>query len=378
VKNFTALKLTKKEFLYQNGAKEDLACLAGTIPVHIQGSTYNIPVAIFLRKEYPYYCPTCIVQPTPDMMISPSQYVNAQGMVFLPYLHEWKHEASDLTTLIQIMSSAFSEKSPVYARPPGQQQPQPRPTYGGTPFPNNYSQYPQTGSNQSYPSTTGSSQMPQPQHPQSQSSYHSTPYPPFTSYQHQHTHTPAVPVATAVSAEDERKRKEEREKAERESLVSAVTDRVKRLVREALEQGEIEMSQLIETEENLKKGSEELNRKIQELGDEKHKVEAAVDQLKMKTAEIQSVIEQLEQQEDVNVDEAVTGSNVVYNQILHLYAEENAIDDTLYYLTEALRKGVIPVGVYLKHVREISRDQFMKRALIIKARATAGLPDRKL
>jgi ESCRT-I complex subunit TSG101 len=98
----------------------------------------------------------------------------------------------------------------------------------------------------------------------------------------------------------------------------------------------------------------------------------------MKTAEIQSVIEQLEQQEDVNVDEAVTGSNVVYNQILHLYAEENAIDDTLYYLTEALRKGVIPVGVYLKHVREISRDQFMKRALIIKARATAGLPDRKL
>jgi phage shock protein A len=62
---------------------------------------------------------------------------------------------------------------------------------------------------------------------------------------------------------------EEREKAERESLVSAVTDRVKRLVREALEQGEIEMSQLIETEENLKKGSEELNRKIQELGDEK-------------------------------------------------------------------------------------------------------------
>jgi ESCRT-I complex subunit TSG101 len=55
------------------------------------GSTYNIPVAIFLRKEYPYYCPTCIVQPTPDMMISPSQYVNAQGMVFLPYLHEWKH-----------------------------------------------------------------------------------------------------------------------------------------------------------------------------------------------------------------------------------------------------------------------------------------------
>ena len=31
-----------------------------------------------------------------------------------------------------------------------------------------------------------------------------------------------------------------------------------------------------------------------------------------------------------------------------MYAEENAIDDTIYYLSEALRKGVIPVDVYLK------------------------------
>ena len=40
----------------------------------------------------------------------------------------------------------------------------------------------------------------------------------------------------------------------------------------------------------------------------------------MKTAEIQSVIEQLEQQEDVNVDEAVTGSNVVYNQSVPIFS----------------------------------------------------------
>ena len=125
------------------------------------------------------------------------------------------------------------------------------------------------------------------------------------------------------------------EEAERDSLVSAVTDRVKRLVREALERGEIEMSQLVETKEKLKKGSEELKKKIQDLEDERVcfiglmyspcvvvkstpllqlKVEAAVDQLKMRTVEIQSVIEQLEQQDDINVDEAVTGSNAVYNQ----------------------------------------------------------------
>ena len=36
------------------------------------------------------------------------------------------------------------------------------------------------------------------------------------------------------------------------------------------------------------------------------------------------------------------------HRILYLYAEENAIDDTIYYLSEALRKGVISLNVFLK------------------------------
>ena len=35
-------------------------------------------------------------------------------------------------------------------------------------------------------------------------------------------------------------------------------------------------------------------------------------------------------------------------RILRLYAEENAIDDTIYHIGEALRKGVIEPDVFLK------------------------------
>ena len=35
-------------------------------------------------------------------------------------------------------------------------------------------------------------------------------------------------------------------------------------------------------------------------------------------------------------------------RILQLYAEENALDDTIYYLGEALRKGVIELEIFLK------------------------------
>ena len=39
---------------------------------------------------------------------------------------------------------------------------------------------------------------------------------------------------------------------------------------------------------------------------------------------------------------------VLYYRILRLYAEENAVDDTIYYLGEALRKGIIELDVFLK------------------------------
>ena len=42
------------------------------------------------------------------------------------------------------------------------------------------------------------------------------------------------------------------------------------------------------------------------------------------------------------------GSFLQSCRILQLYAEENAVDDTIYYLGEALRKGVIELEAFLK------------------------------
>ena len=44
------------------------------------------------------------------------------------------------------------------------------------------------------------------------------------------------------------------------------------------------------------------------------KVECAVEEMHVKTAEIESVLEQLEQQPEVDVDEAAVGANVVLDQ----------------------------------------------------------------
>ena len=54
------------------------------------GVTYNIPVTIWLRPNHPYVPPMVYVTPTRDMGIQQSQFVDANGVVYLPYLNEWK------------------------------------------------------------------------------------------------------------------------------------------------------------------------------------------------------------------------------------------------------------------------------------------------
>ena len=70
----------------------------------------------------------------------------------------------------------------------------------------------------------------------------------------------AVPLSAAAT--------EEYEEVKRESLISAVTDRIKCQVCYVLDQGEVEMSQLMEMQEKLRRGSKELNRKLQNMEDE--------------------------------------------------------------------------------------------------------------
>lgn len=60
-------------------------------------------------------------------------------------------------------------------------------------------------------------------------------------------------------------------------------------------------------------------------------------------------------------------------RLLNAYAEEAATEDAIYYLGEALRSSVIDLETFLKHVRQLSRKQFMLRAIMQKCRQKAGL-----
>ncbi|XP_044281654.1 tumor susceptibility gene 101 protein isoform X1 [Varanus komodoensis] len=111
------LKPVMDSYVFNDGTSRELMSLTGTIPVSYKGNTYNIPICLWLLDTYPFNPPICFVKPTSTMTIKTGKHVDANGKIYLPYLHEWKHPLSDLIGLIQVMIVVFGEEPPVFSRP---------------------------------------------------------------------------------------------------------------------------------------------------------------------------------------------------------------------------------------------------------------------
>lgn len=87
-----------------------------------------------------------------------------------------------------------------------------------------------------------------------------------------------------------------------------------------------------------------------------------------KDEELGSLEEVESQSENCNIDEVIIPTAPVYKQIQNLSREENASEDTIFYLGEAMRQRVIDLGIFLKHVYLLSHEQFQLNTLMQRAR----------
>lgn len=379
LKQYKALAYRVEEYTFNDGSVKQLLNLKGTIPVRYKGNTYHIPVAIWLLDTHPRYAPLCYVQPTSDMHIKVSMYVDHNGKIYLPYLHDWNPMHSDLLGLIQVMIVTFGEYPPVYSKPKGgAAKPEPMAQQQQTPYPTQ-SFMPQP------PTSTQSPYLPYPQPPQQQQQQF-PPYPtaaggyggygqPSAGSSYPPYMPPGMPTAGGYntgynpSAQGTGTITEEHIKA---SLVSAVEDKLKRRIQEKVNQCQAEIQTLKRTQQELNEGQSKINDIIGRLERDEQELTKSIAVLKDKEQELERALESLEKVDGIDVDEAVTTTAPLYKQLLNAYAEEAAIEDAVYFMGEALRSGVIDLEVFLKHVRQLSRKQFMLRALMQKCRQKAG------
>lgn len=405
-------------FVFNDGTRKDLVCLNGTIPVSYKGVTYNIPICVWLLDTHPFHSPMCFVKPTADMEIKISRHVDSSGRIYLPYLHEWNPNSSDLLGLIQVMIIVFGETPPVYSRPKSEPEnittfptnpfspPRPPSSFGPQPsLPNQYQPFPGIPGTTNYQAQPVTNNFPNfPAYPpvpptSGYSSFPpSLPYPPYgtesgavrpNTFQGSYPAYPPTSGATttvnlppqiagtqAIGAGTQGLSNtgtisDEHIKA---SLLSAVEDKLKKRLKEIVAQTQAEMEVLKKTQEDLGSGKTKLESMCRQLEFEQTELENSIRILTSKNDEMQDLLTKLEGQETVDIDEVVTTTAPLYKQLLNAFAEESATEDAIYYLGEALRKGVIDLDVFLKKVRELSRKQFMLRALMQKCRQKAGLP----
>ncbi|XP_022663859.1 tumor susceptibility gene 101 protein-like [Varroa destructor] len=161
------------------------------------------------------------------------------------------------------------------------------------------------------------------------------------------------------------------------SLLSAVESRITDRALEFEQKSKAEEEVLRKTNEELQAGKQKLDRYMSDMERDCREMESNLTVLKEKSEQLKQSIEQMSWDSEkggLDVDNAVTPTAPLYRQLLQAYAEESAVEDAIYYLGEGLRKGVIDLDTFLKHVREQSRKQFMLRALMQKCRQKAGLP----
>ncbi|XP_036337228.1 tumor susceptibility gene 101 protein-like [Rhagoletis pomonella] len=375
VTNYRSLSYNLQKFVFNDGSSKDLFNLAGTIPVVYKNNTYYIPIIIWLMDTHPQNAPMCFVRPTPTMQIKVSMYVDHNGKIYLPYLHDWQPHTSDLLSLIQVMILTFGDHPPVFSKPKDQTTPYPHPAFpspGGAGYP----PYPTAGAGGSAnfpPYQPGNNFGPYPPYPAGGNPAAANPgasaggYPPYMSFPqvpgYNSGYNSSTPSSTGTITEEHIKA----------SLISAVEDKLRRRLQEKVNQYQAEIETLNRTKQELVEGSSKIDNVIARLNREEVELQKNINILRDKEQELEKSLEALEKSDGIDPDEAVTTTAPLYRQLLNAYAEESALEDAIYYLGEALRSGVIDLETFLKHVRQLSRKQFMLRAIMQKCRQKAGL-----
>ncbi|KAJ2161300.1 suppressor protein stp22 of temperature-sensitive alpha-factor receptor and arginine permease [Coemansia sp. RSA 552] len=115
---FPTLQPKISEFVADDGVRQALLCLHGTLPVVFNGATFNIPVVFWFPRGFPEHSPLAYVTPTRAMVVKVGKHVDERGRVYHPYLASWSGR-STLSGLFSSLISVFSMEPPVFSRPPG-------------------------------------------------------------------------------------------------------------------------------------------------------------------------------------------------------------------------------------------------------------------
>ncbi|KAI9475969.1 MAG: UEV domain-containing protein [Benjaminiella poitrasii] len=392
LQTYLSLKPKMDTYTSNDGNTQLLLCLHGTVPITYRSVPYNIPVAFWVPKEYPKVPPIPYVKPTANMLIREGRHVDKSGLCYHHYRSTWSNDQKHtLLELVAILQQVFAQEPPVYTKPTTSNSN----SHIGSPQPPKESLLDRVSSQrQSMPSQSmhvgniGSSPEVSQWMGESTALYNmnqglaalnlnsnshinlskstslptiattnNMPYPQLQQQQQQQQ----LSINSSVSIT-----KDIKNQSLQEVLYRKVTER--------LQQYNVsisgDMDKLLIQNRQLNEGEVGIEQEFRALNDIKERLKYNNSVIDKKSKEIDQIIESVNSMPDVQVDEALYGTTVVGNQLFELVADDNAISDTVYFLAKALNSERIDLVTFMKYTRMLSREQFMKRALIKKITQT--------
>ena len=407
------LRPTTSPLVYSTGeSTPPVLVFSGTVAISYRGTTYNIPVDIYLPPQYPHRPPVIFVRPTHGMMIKPNhQHVGPDGNVYMPYLHEWRAQSHSLVEMAVCLSSLFGAEPPCYAKPPdssassGNNNTSSHGGGGGSSSGSGggrrrdqINTFMQGVFNPHANQQNGSGGAATPPSYDTISAGNTPPTTGNNGYGQRENSNDDPDIRRAIECSRieaelaEAKRKEEEDERLKEArrlseaaefarqaqaeeevvheLRNQLTARLQGRLSQFYSGAREIISEDLGKQTKLERGSDDVREEILELRRRKDALERSHIAMDAATADIHSFLNSMEDQVEIPVDDLCQPSSVRSRQMLELDAKNHAISDALYFLDRALVKGTLPLDVHLKNVRRLAKQQFMARALLTKIEQT--------
>ena len=349
------LRPNTEPFLNNDGTSTPpVLVLSGTLPMTYRGVTYNLPIDMFLPPPYPSRPPTVFVRPVASMAIRENhRHVGLDGQVYLPYLHEWRPETHDLSELAVWMSSTFGSDPPCYAKPTRQAASSNKPPSFASSVTSSYNS-----------STSNADEQRR-----------------LAIEQEIAEANLAAEIARKASAEEARLEKEAKQMKlqhdeQLSSLRTMATSKAQFRIQQIFDETRVELRKELKDQKVLEAGKERIKQLLKEgeerktlLSKENTNIDSAIQNLETWIAALEEYKKGREEEmsavnEENKIDLLTIPADTHSAQMLSLSAESAAIDDCIYFLDRALVKGNIPLDLFLKEVRKLSKRQFMAKVSI--------------
>jgi ESCRT-I complex subunit TSG101 len=347
-----------------NGDTSNCLVMQGTIAIVFRGNTYQLLVDIYLPPGYPIRPPVSYVRLAQNMYLKENHpHVGSDGMVYMPYLHEWNGRTHSLIEMVVAMSSVFSADPPVFTRS-APAPPPPPPAYDPGIISRNNTNYTSNNTTNNSASNTASELYMQEQIEK------------IMAQEAAEANAAADAVRSAERRAEQEAQERERQLTEqkawegkkRDQVQDQVNQKILAHLRKVAAEAKTTVQSDWRDQQLLKLSQESIDQEIEDSHNLIQKLEGTIAEVDTKTTNIEEWLEESKNasEQEVSVDDLCRPATKVHSQMLNLSSENAAITDALYFLDRGMFMGHIECSTHLKSVRKLAKRQFLVRAHLVK------------